>query len=280
MKNDDFGDRMKLYEQAEAGRKLLPLVPVCARLDGKGFSKFTRGLTRPFDMGMVKAMVETTKYLVEETNARIGYTQSDEISLVFYSDSFDSEIFFDGKVQKLVSTLAAMGTAKFNSLVPDYLPSKKGMLPTFDCRVWSVPNKTEAANTLLWREKDATKNSISMAAQHYYSHNQLHEKGSSEKQELLHQKGVNWNDYPACFKRGTFVQRCKKFVTLTDEELARIPERHRPPADQKVERTHVVELDMPPFGKVLNREAVVFDGAAPESADPPPPLVMVKYAKL
>ena len=130
---------MKLYEQAEAGRKLMPLVPVCARLDGKGFSKFTRGLKRLFDTGMVDAMILTTAYLVEETNARIGYTQSDEISLIYYSDTFDSEIFFNGKIQKMVSTLSAMGTAKFNSVLPSCLPSKVGLLPTFDCRVWTVP---------------------------------------------------------------------------------------------------------------------------------------------
>lgn len=263
---DLLGDRMKLYEQAEAGRKLMPLVPVCARLDGKGFSKFTKGLNRPFDTGMVDAMTLTTAYLVEETNARIGYTQSDEISLIYFSDDFDSEIFFNGKVQKMVSTLAAMGTVMFNSVLPSCLPSKVGLLPTFDCRVWTVPNRTEAANTILWREKDATKNSISMAAQHYYSHKELDEKSSSEKQELLHQKGVNWNDYPDFFKRGTFIQRRKRFITLTDEELARIPERHRPAKDQKVERSHVVTLPMPPFGKVINREGVIFNGEEPQLA--------------
>lgn len=273
---DMMGDRMKLYEQAEAGRKLLPLAPVCARLDGRGFSKFTKGLTRPFDVGMVKAMVLTTMYLVEETNARIGYTQSDEISLVFYTDTFDSEIFFNGKVQKMVSVLSSMATAKFNSLLPEHLPSKVGLLPVFDCRVWSVPTLTEAANTLLWREKDATKNSISMAAQHYYSHKELDGRSSSDKQEMLFQKGVNWNDYPDFFKRGTFIQRRKRLVTLTDEELSRIPEKHRPPVGKQVERTHVIELPMPPFGKVTNRTGVVFNGEEPRTFEPVDPHVMVR----
>ena len=44
---DEFGDRMKLYEQAEAGRTALPMLPVCIRLDGKTFSNFTRKLNRP-----------------------------------------------------------------------------------------------------------------------------------------------------------------------------------------------------------------------------------------
>ena len=152
---DDFGDRMKLYEQAEAGRRTLPLLPVCARIDGRSFSSWTRGLARPFDPGLSRAMVETTKTLVEETKARIGYTQSDEISLVFKADRFESELFFDGKIQKLVSVLASLATAHFNALVPELIPTKTGKLAVFDARVWTVPNDEEAANVLLWREKDA-----------------------------------------------------------------------------------------------------------------------------
>ena len=74
---DAMGDRMKLYESAEAGRRLMPLLPAVARLDGKGFSGFTRGLARPFDVRLSNLMVETTTFLVEETNAVCGYTQSD-----------------------------------------------------------------------------------------------------------------------------------------------------------------------------------------------------------
>ncbi|KKL92895.1 hypothetical protein LCGC14_1880070, partial [marine sediment metagenome] len=106
--SDNFGDRMKMYEKAESGRRFMPLLPVYARLDGRSFSRFTKGFNRPYDKRMSEAMIDTTKYLVEETNALIGYSQSDEISLVWYSDSIDSQIFFDGKIQKMVSVLAAL----------------------------------------------------------------------------------------------------------------------------------------------------------------------------
>ena len=113
---DDLGDRMKVYEAAETGRRFTPLLPVYARIDGRCFSTFTDGLDRPFDDRLSRAMVETVKYLVGETYARIGYTQSDEISLVWQQARYDSEMLFGGKVQKLVSVLAAMATAKFNHL--------------------------------------------------------------------------------------------------------------------------------------------------------------------
>ena len=75
--NDDFGDRMKEYEGIESERPFMKLLPVVARLDGKGFSSFTKELQRPFDKRLSDLMVATVKFLVEETGAVCGYTQSD-----------------------------------------------------------------------------------------------------------------------------------------------------------------------------------------------------------
>lgn len=276
--NDEFGNRMKLLEQMEA-RRAMPLLPCLARLDGKGFSRYTKRLDRPFDKRFSDIMIEVTRYLVEETCARIGYTQSDEISLVYYSDNYESQIFFDGKIQKMISVLASMATAYFNQLALLGLPTwdKDGKLievgkiclprplAHFDCRVWTVPNKIEAANAILWRECDCYKNAISMAARHYYSHNELMDKTGSEMQELLLQKKVNFNDYPPFFKRGTFIRRSVNKRILTPDELSKIPEKYRKEVEGKeIERTDVAVLEMPPFNKVANRVDVIFDGAEPQ----------------
>ena len=116
----------------------------------------------------------------------------------------------------------------------------------------------------VWREDDATKNSVSMAASAHYSDRELHGEDSSAKQELLFQKGINWNDYPAFFKRGTYVQRRSVQRTLSDDEVARIPEPHRPAPGALVTRTHVVELDLPPVRRIASLEAVLFAAADPE----------------
>jgi tRNA(His) guanylyltransferase len=176
---DELATRMKMYEKIEAGRKLMPLLPAMVRIDGKCFSKFTKGLTTPFDERLSALMIFTTKALVEEYNALLGYTQSDEISLVFYSDSLKSQLPYDGKIQKMVGDMAAYASLAFNRALPAYLPEKEESMPRFDCRVWNVPNKVEAANTILWREIDATKNSVSMAARKYFSHKRLHGLGMS-----------------------------------------------------------------------------------------------------
>lgn len=265
---DDFGDRMKEYELLESGRKFIPLLPVYARIDGRSFSKFTQGFDRPYDLRISRAMIETTKFLVEKTHALIGYTQSDEISLVWQQETYDSELMFDGKIQKMVSVLAGMASSKFNHVCFEQggllFDRADKLIPVFDCRVFQLPNRGEAANAFLWREKDATKNSISMAARHFYPHKELQGKSSPEMQEMIFQKGQNFNDYPAFFKRGTFIRRKTEERPFTPAEYNKIPEKHRPAPDTLVTRSSIVEMDMPVFTKVINRVPVIFDGAEPE----------------
>lgn len=262
---DDLGDRMKAYEAHDSGRRFLPMLPVYARIDGRCFSSFTRGMERPYDQRMINAVVQTTKMLVGETHARIGYTQSDEISLVWHAESYDSAIFFDGKILKMTSVLASLATAFFTASLPDCdLSDYAKRMPHFDCRVMQFPSRIEATNMMLWRELDATKNAVSMAARAVYSHKALDHKNGAEMQEMLFAKGINFIDYPAQFKRGTWVRRRVVRRDLSAEELARIPEKHRPLG--QVERGEVAAVEMPRFGSVVNRVAVVFDGAEPEVA--------------
>jgi tRNA(His) 5'-end guanylyltransferase len=259
---DLFGDRMKFYENQTCGIKLLPRIPVIARLDGKGFSKFTRGLRRPYDERLSNLMIELTKYLVKETNANCGYTQSDEITLMWYVDDPKSSIYFDGRYFKMVSDLSAMASVFFNKKLVEYLPEKSDKWPRFDCRVFNVPTLDEAVNTFLWREQDATKNSITMAASAFYSHKQLHKKNGSEKQEMLFEKGINWNDYPAFFKRGTYVQRKRILRKFTSDELEKLPKKHiaRKDPDLMIERWVVDRIDLPPLMKINNKVDVIVFG--------------------
>lgn len=262
--HDDFGDRMKKFERRETERNFLPNLPVYARIDGRSFSKFTKRMQRPFDPILSETMIETTKALVEATHAKIGYTQSDEISLIWLVEA-ESQMLFDGKVQKLASILASTATAHFMLRAMRNWPELVlKMPPTFDARVFQLPTREEGANAILWREMDATKNAISMAARAYYSHKELHLKTGSMMQEMLFQKGVNFNDYPAFFKRGTFIRRSTRLIDLSPTELERIPIAHRPTGP--VIRSSYDRIDMPSFRKVTNRAAVIFDGADPITA--------------
>lgn len=274
---DKLGNRMKTYENLDTSR-FMPLIPICARLDGKSFSKFCKGLDRPFDKTFRDVMIETTMHLVKETNACIGYTQSDEITLIFYSDNLKSQIFHDGRKQKMISVLASMCSTKFNILVQqttsETWKKQRSISPLFDCRVWAVPTLMEAINVLKWREFDATKNSVTMAASMFYSDKELFKKHECQQQEMLFQKGVNWNDYPSYFKRGTYVQRVKCERKFTTDEIEKLPPKHnaRTNPNLTIERTDFVKLDMPPITQVTNIIDVVFNGAKPiTKCDAPQP---------
>ena len=255
---DDLGDRMKgLYESRETSRKFLPRVPIYARIDGRSFSKLTKGMDRPFDPKMSRAMIETTKYLVKETHAVCGYVQSDEISLVWYQDSIEGDIFFSGKVHKMTSVLASMAAAKFNHCLRGWAPYED-RLASFDARVLELPSKTEATNMFLWRVNDASKNAVSMACRHHYSAKQMHGKSRIEMIEMLAEKGVVFDDYPSYFRFGTFLKRKVITRAMTEAEMAKIPEKFHP-KDGMITRSEIEEINLDaPFSSYPQREAFIF----------------------
>lgn len=265
--NDSLGNRIKMYEKiGSASDKMMPGLPVIVRLDGKAFHTFTKGFERPFDSRLTKLMIECTKYLVEYADAKIGYTQSDEITLVLYADG-KTQMMFDGKRDKLNSVLASACSVYFNHILPFFLPEElEDKLAIFDCRAFSVPSFQEAVNCLIWREQDAKRNSIQIAGQSKFSHTQLQGKSCDDIQEMLFQKHeINWNDYPAFFKRGTYVQRREIHRKFSTEEIEKLPPKHEARAnpDLIIKRSEIKIINAPPLTRVLNQKEMVFDGVDP-----------------
>jgi tRNA(His) guanylyltransferase len=223
-KNKSLSDRMKDYESCY-GFKVPNRSLMVVRLDGVGFSKYTKNFKKPFDDLLSDVMDATTVELCKTFNPVMGYTQSDEISLVFTTtDNIDSELIYDGKVQKICSIMAGKATAVFNKNMVQMLANFKyadmdvlAKIKTgkfveldafFDARVFVLPEMTEVYNYLTWRQQDCTRNSVSMAASAYFSHQSLEGVKSADKQErLFKEKGINWNDYKTKYKRGLVVSR-------------------------------------------------------------------------
>lgn len=223
MINDSLGDRIKGYEEL-SNFKLLSRIPVILRVDGRAFHTFCRGFKKPFDTIFSSAMSETLKYLCEHiSDCVFGYTQSDEITLVLYEtedQAVATKPWFNNRIQKLASITASMATLAFNKFFRELSEAeleKSEELDeygtalsiaietgaTFDCRAFNVPTVQEAVNCLIWRQQDATKNSILNLGQAHFSHKTLHNKNCAEIQDmLLLEKGINWNDQPVPFKRG------------------------------------------------------------------------------
>lgn len=219
-RKDALGDRLKTYERIETEQRFAPNTWLYVRLDGRGFSKLTKGLARPFDARFSELMKLVTKALVKEFAATIGYTQSDEISLLI-PNTYEKGCIFNAKKQKLISTTASFATSVFTAniseMIPEKNPLKTNLYPSFDCRIFSLGSDSEAVNALLWREHDAIKNSVSMSAHHHFSHKELLGINSNIMKDMLKTKAnVNWDDYPAFFKQGSYFKRQSYFTEETN----------------------------------------------------------------
>lgn len=248
--HDDLGTRMKDFYEGIPKTKLMRRTPVIIRIDGKAFHTFTRGFKRPFDEILIKTMQETTKYLCENIQGCVlGYTQSDEISLVLVDyQRFETSAWFDYEIQKMCSIAASMTTMAFNRIfaknIKEYdMEWKCGLTPQsveiqkshydyidvlnkavekgamFDARVFNIP-KEEVTNCIYWRQLDASRNSIQMVGQANFSHKELQNKSCNDIQDMLMtQNGINWNNIPTYQKRGSCVVKSDKTETIREDNI-------------------------------------------------------------
>ncbi len=200
---DDLGNRIKQYYEDALRIQLPRRTHLVLRIDGRSFHQFTRDLERPYCRPLADALDTAALALCREmTGCRFAYGQSDEYS--FLLTDFDKEkspMWFDGNLQKIVSVSASLFTAAFARAYASET------LATFDCRAMVIPQATEVEKYFIWRQLDASANSLNMLASANYSHAELLGKSEAEKHELLHAKGFNWAKQSADFKRGRAVQR-------------------------------------------------------------------------
>lgn len=195
--NDDLGNRIKTYYEDPA-RALLPRKTyVIVRVDGRAFHKYTAKLERPYCAPLARALDQAAVALSAAMDGfAFGFGQSDEYSFLltdFRRD--DSRMWFEGSVQKIASVSASVFTAAFAK-------AYDGPMATFDARVFAIPQRGEVEKYFIWRQLDASRNSLNMLASTHYSHDELVGKSERDKHELLFAKGQNWAKYPAEFKRG------------------------------------------------------------------------------
>jgi tRNA(His) 5'-end guanylyltransferase len=247
MVEDTLGTYCKELENRFTKERADKTKPLLVRLDGRAFHTYTKGLKRPYDRRLSECMIETTKSLIEEFHPRVGYTQSDEISLLFWADPKhpSSCLPFDGRIQKLIGVLAGFASSVFTIQAYNNIPEKRHFNPHLDARAWSVDSYDDVVKTFVWRMIDAKKNSVSMAAQSVYSHKDLLNIHTKQKIDMLKDKGIDWNDYPTFFKTGSFFRRKSIVYTIKEEERMNIPEKHRPEKDSLVIRSKILE-ETPP----------------------------------
>lgn len=240
IKKDSLGDRQKSYEVVSESR-LVPKMPIIIRIDGKAFHTYTRGMKKPFDNVLGYAMRETTRALCKDIhNCVIGYTQSDEITLILkLPDRIKSQEYVNRRVQKMVSLTASKATRYFNKFfrqaVEEFeneidLDSEK-LYKTyikrlgdaeFDSRAFNIP-EWDCINNIIWRQQDAIRNSIEAVGQAYFSAKELNKVNCEQiKEKLLNKKGVSWeNDFTAYQKYGAFCYKAIETHRVRGKEVNR-----------------------------------------------------------
>jgi len=210
---DPLGDRMKGYErvtQAVLPRRTYTIL----RLDGRAFHAVTSRCERPFDVGFANYMNYIAKGLCHEVQGSVfAYVQSDEISILMQDfESIDTQPWFGGNIQKIVSVAASFaGSMIYDCRFPG---------AHFDARVFTIPDQVEVANYFIWRQRDATRNSILMAAQKALGHRACQGLNTKQLQEKMWQeKQINWNDYPQQFKQGRRIFKVDYSTGLTEGGL-------------------------------------------------------------
>ena len=202
---EPLGDRMKRYEAAAS--PVLPWrLPVVVRVDGKAFHTWTRGLERPWSAAFSTAMDSAALLLCKEMQgARLAFVQSDEISVLLWPwRTVESMPWFDNQLSKIVSVAAGLASAEMT--LCSELVHGGPRRAVFDARAFAIP-ESDVANYFVWRQQDAERNSLLGLTQAHYSHREMHGAKKAQMHDLLHAKGVNWNDLPTEQKRGRCIRR-------------------------------------------------------------------------
>lgn len=259
---DLLGNRMK-EQYEDRTRYFVPRrTYTILRLDGKAFHTYTKGLQKPFDAGLMEDMDAAIIALLYNIQGVVfAYTQSDEISILLTDfEKPTTSAWFDGNIQKMSSVASSVMTAHFNQARhwrhfehEDTFDTFK--LAYFDCRVFTIPDRTEVMNYFRWRQQDCIRNSVSMVAQSNFSHKELHGKSQSDMHDMLHNKGVNWaTDFTDGEKNGRLIVK-EKYTTDTVTWIADTVNYKVVP--QQVERTRWVAKGAWVFskdeGKLLSR---------------------------
>ena len=182
---------MKAYESAY--RLSIPFSEdLVVRIDGKRFSRYTKAYRKPFDPKLVSAMRSASITAMKVLGAKLAYTQSDEITLLFSKGEKQLEHIFSGRIQKICSISSSAATAGFNSSIDD------SRLAYFDARAWGVP-ASERSNVILWRVQDARRNAVSSLYHSIYGHKAMQGKSS---EQMIRKLGEYWYNLNPAYKYG------------------------------------------------------------------------------
>ncbi len=227
MSNLKLKDRIAVYEDVSTF-KLMPKLPVIIRVNGRSFSKLTSLMDKPFSIPFAECMYSTLIRLTQEIDGSFfGYSFNDEIIIISRNDqSHETALWYDGNIQKIASSVASIATLQFNNLCNTNDLNLLGD-PLFTATAFTVPSITEAINVMVSKQQQASQSAVQFACLYEllkkYDKNDIKDmlSGTSydDKINLLNQEfGIDFNEYPAAFRRGVACYRTPTVVNYEGEE--------------------------------------------------------------
>jgi len=145
---------------------------ITLRLDGCGWTKVLKRLKESgvlasgFSDNIAGSMIATCQAVMCEFGASLGYTQSDEMTIIVPPTSGTREHL--GDMQAWVSIASSIAAAEFNQRLADMAMDRHVSLDAvpianFDCRVGVFSSAAEAEAMIVWRSSDCNMNSASDA---------------------------------------------------------------------------------------------------------------------
>jgi len=272
--NDEWGSRMKSYE-LPTRQVLPPRTYTIIRVDGRAFHTYLRKAVRPFDPYVIASMDTAAVALCEEiSGARFAYTQSDEISILLTDLEPRTEPWFGGVVQKMASIAASVTSGAFtDSYRALQQPTRLAAYnkpAVFDARVYTIPSRIEVANYFRWRQADAIRNAVSMAAHALFRSHEVHGLNTAQIQEFLFQReGINFKtDYTDRERRGGVAVR--EGYTIKRANVQNLVDRAYGRTDRKelpieVQRSRWIAKSAPDF--TLDNRGFLAENIPQEPAD-------------
>lgn len=214
-------DRIDSYQET-SDFKLLNKLPLIISINGRSFTKTTSIIDKPYCTKFAESMLSATlKLCLEIEGSVFSYQHNDEIVIVAKNDqSIETESWYDNKIQKICSVASSIATSAFKTHASQLNLNIVGE-PIFTTQVFTVPNLSEAINTLIYKQQQNFYTSAQFAC--YYELSKKHDRENikdmlsgltiDEKIGLLHQEcNIDFNEYPLSFRRGIACYKIPKIL--------------------------------------------------------------------
>jgi len=261
---------VRLFEQADA---LLPNTFLVVRIDGRAFTNFTsdHAFRKPNDPRGLSLMNAAARAVMDQfSDVFLAYGQSDEYSFVFARGTK----LWGRRASKLTTAVVSLFTATYVMKWPEYMieeamasavgvgdnvgggssfrPMPLLRAPQFDGRIVCYPSSQNLMDYMCWRQVDCHINNLYNTTfwalvkkgnkTEKEAHACLSGTVSSQKNEMLFTDfGINYNDEPNIYRKGSIMRRKKIEVVVTRKAV--LKQGGGEAAEKKVKKQRkVVEL--------------------------------------